>query len=232
MAVLLGPFVPLITSYELLAKRTHPSPPRQLEASSRPFDAPKAPRHRSEIGPEPKSPSRNIRTNEEVNNIPTVTQLTADISFPDDTDNDSDEDDRIDRAPVAEDTDDGTADASLPPPTPRDPIETIIVQFLVGFTAGIASSVLPLGRPMCMAHSLEQTFQFGPLPSTQKTAGFCARVDGIIPSVQPGSYPVAVFEAKRDKRKKNDVAVRAQQNMEHVAVIWERHKGDKVNNPH
>jgi len=62
-------------------------------------------------------------------------------------------------------------------------------------------------------------------------AAFRARVDGGIPTCPTpadGDGLVAVFEAKRYQRDDNDVEVRAQQTMEHVAVIWEKHKGYKV----
>lgn len=73
----------------------------------------------------------------------------------------------------------------------------------------------------------------GPRTSGQdvRPAAFCARVDGGIPKsrTSDGNRLAVVFEAKRDHRShRNDVQVRVQQTMEHVALIWENHKGYKV----
>ena len=122
----------------------------------------------------------------------------------------------------------GEANAALPPPTPRDPTETRVVDFLVDFIAGISILVQPFGKfPACVANAFERTSRFGPVPNdTKKPAAFNARVDGCIPRGQLTSdnCPLVIFEAKRARRGENDITVRAQQTMEHAAFIWERYK--------
>jgi hypothetical protein len=124
----------------------------------------------------------------------------------------------------------------LPIAMARTPVETLVVDFLVTLTAGIATLIQPLGRrPVCVANAFERTFVFGPVSGEttfNNPAGFSARIDGGIPSLaRPASSDgglVVVFEAKRARRGPGDVTVRAQQSMEHSAVIWERHRGYKV----
>ncbi|KAK0655520.1 hypothetical protein B0T16DRAFT_319839 [Cercophora newfieldiana] len=145
----------------------------------------------------------------------------------------------IDSAPDGQDR--GVADPRpvsihLPTAIARTPVETLVVDFLVTLTAGIATLIQPLGRrPVCVANAFERTFVFGPVSgetTSNNPAGFSARIDGDIPRLaRPASSDgglVVVFEAKRARRGPGDVAVRAQQSMEHAAVIWERHKGYKV----
>jgi len=63
-------------------------------------------------------------------------------------------------------------------------------------------------------------------------AMFHARIDGGIPTcLRDGVGLIAIFEAKRNRRDDNDVEVRVQQTMEHVALIWERHTRPDVSAP-
>jgi hypothetical protein len=105
----------------------------------------------------------------------------------------------------------------------------VVVDFLVTFIAAIATLIQPPTRiPACVADAFEQTLQFGPVPSTNKTvAAFRARTDGGIPMGGSKSMlPAIIFEAKSAKSGDNDVSVRAQQTMEHVAFIWEKVEED------
>lgn len=66
--------------------------------------------------------------------------------------------------------------------------------------------------------------------SSQPAASFLARIDGGIPYCKPradGELFVA-FEAKRNPRRVDDVQIRAQETMEHCAIIWERHSREPV----
>ncbi|KAH6641403.1 hypothetical protein F5144DRAFT_131729 [Chaetomium tenue] len=66
----------------------------------------------------------------------------------------------------------------------------------------------------------------------QPVASFLARVDGGIPCCKPqvdGELFVA-FEVKRSYRGQDDVEIRAQETMEHCAIIWERHSRELPRN--
>ena len=138
-------------------------------------------------------------------------------------------------------------DLCLPPP--REPPETVVVDFLVNFIAAIAIQIQPFGRrPVCVADAFEQNFRFGPVPGPvplnlmgavvgvegqqplQPAASFLARIDGGIPRCRPqvdgGLF--AAFEVKRSARELDNVQIRAQETMEHCAIIWERHYKELV----
>lgn len=124
-------------------------------------------------------------------------------------------------------------------PARRTPTETLVADFLVTLLGGMACLVQPLNsNPLCMPNSYETTFQFGPVRGTSQQQGsdpvkFRARVDGSIPfSLSQGEKTpreAIIFEAKRAPRKDGeDIAVLAQQSMEHVAYIWQRHVYDPM----
>ncbi len=118
-------------------------------------------------------------------------------------------------------------------PSPRAPPETVVVDFLVNFIAALAIQIQPFGRkPVSVADALEQNYRFGPAPTpgSSPTPSFLARVDGGIPCCKPlvdGELFVA-FEVKRSRRAPDDVQIRAQETMEHCAIIWERHSSEPV----
>lgn len=121
-------------------------------------------------------------------------------------------------------------------PSPRAPPETVVVDFLVNFMAAIALQIQPFGcKPVCVADAFEQNFRFGPVPGPAPglEASFLARIDGGIPCCKPqveGELFVA-FEVKRSHRGLDDVQIRAQETMEHCAIIWERHSRELVSYP-
>ena len=121
----------------------------------------------------------------------------------------------------------------------RTPTETLVVDFMVGFIAGIACLLQPLSdRSVCVANSFETTYQFGPVRSpgqapndSAASTQFRARIDGSIPFCRPQSHNLAemvIFEVKRAPcdAGRPQVAVKGQQSLEHVAYVWERHKKD------
>lgn len=127
-------------------------------------------------------------------------------------------------------------------PAPRTPTETLVVDFMVNFLAGIACLLQPLStRSVCVANAYETTYRFGPVRRGQNSAPtpadeiqFRARIDGSIPFYRPQPYnltEVVIFEAKRAPRipSRSQATVKGQQSMEHVAYIWKQHeKGPMV----
>ncbi|KAK2737031.1 hypothetical protein FQN57_000480 [Myotisia sp. PD_48] len=168
---------------------------------------------------------------------PTRARVPEDIEM-----GDADEEDEEDAEhPMADEDDAGSgseSDAVDSPEEPprRTPTETLVTDFMVIFLRGIASLVQPLNFvPVCMPNSYETTFQFGPVNGTSQKKGsdpvqFRARIDESIPfSLSQGKSPreAIIFEVKRASRPQDDVAVMAQQSMEHLAYIWQRHMNDQ-----
>ncbi|KAK0639584.1 hypothetical protein B0T16DRAFT_463244 [Cercophora newfieldiana] len=104
------------------------------------------------------------------------------------------------------------------------------------FNFGPITSTIPQGAAAAgkrrMAPNLEEDGQELAQQKGKKTVSqqpaqpaiFHARIDGGIPTcLRDGVGLIAIFEAKRSRRDDNDVEVRVQQTMEHVALIWERH---------
>ncbi|KAK2757121.1 hypothetical protein FQN54_005091 [Arachnomyces sp. PD_36] len=126
-------------------------------------------------------------------------------------------------------------------PARRTPTETLVADFMVTLLAGMACFVQVLSpSPLCVANSYESTFQFGPVCGTGQQPGsdpvqFRARIDGSIPfSVSPSDKTpreAIIFEAKRAPRTDGDVSVLAQQSLEHISYIWERHKNERMPRP-
>ena len=117
--------------------------------------------------------------------------------------------------------DDDNQDTLLQPQK-RPPVpETIVVDFLVNLIADISANVISSSKyPAYMASALEMTFQFDRPEGESKTrVAFRARVDGGIPSIEGDNLKV-IFEVKRARRGEDDIKVRAQQTMEHVAFLW------------
>jgi hypothetical protein len=97
----------------------------------------------------------------------------------------------------------------------------------------------PLPTPAAGHRQQEGRNLLGAAPSDEVGAGgrplrpvasFLARIDGGIPCCKPqvdGELFVA-FEVKRSYRGLDDVRIRAQETMEHCAIIWERHSREPV----
>ena len=249
----LGPFAQLVSLHNLLVRRLPSLQQQQRKDSPRLFDAPRAPMDRRQGGDEGARTSplvdlvhrRTDRADRRADGkgdnekklavthpgrnltmTPSPTSLVSDSTC------DNGDGQGNSELLIADNDDDGAAVADLPLPTPRNPTETVVVDFLVTFIAAIATLIQPPTRiPVCVADAFEQTLQFGPVPGTNKAAeAFRARTDGGIPLGSGKSMlPAIIFEAKSAKRGDNEVSVRAQQTMEHAAFIWEKAEESRKN---
>ncbi|KAK0655265.1 hypothetical protein B0T16DRAFT_384201 [Cercophora newfieldiana] len=228
----LGPFAHLASLHRRLGDLGGRSRPRAREGLvTRPEDAPWGP---TDL-PNPagidltttEAPSSRSRAAARRTILPATRRRTT---FSDSDDGDGGDGNRGDLSSA--DVPDPTKTRPLPLPKRRTPAETIMVNFLVNAIAAVAMQIQPVqSAPVCVADAREQTFKFGrgrrheiksKSSDEQKRRARRERAGDL-----HGDGLVAVFEAKRHQHDDDDVEVRAQQTMEHVAVIWEKHKGHK-----